>query len=483
MTAQSIELQQPRGASRLQLGDSMATPIENMAIQAPVFHGTRAPLPQQQERRALLRAFAASLSGTSLEFYDFAIFSAAAALYFPHVFFSGQTAQMAVLSSFLTYGVGYLSRPLGGLVFGRLGDRYGRKQVLLLTLLFIGTATMLVGLLPAYDQVGLLSPILLCLLRFAQGVALGGEWGSAVLITSERSKPSALGFWSSAAQLGPPVGTLLANGVLTLLTLSLTQAGMLDGAFPGLPWRGGWRLAFLISFVLVAFGLWVRWRLEESPVFLEIKENGRRPQSPIMEVFLRERRALAAVILVRMMPDVAYGLYAVFVLSYAVSNVGFHPNQATTAVVVGSALQLILMPLSGWLSDRVGRRLVYGLGALGAAVWTVGFFAYMQNAAHPSYAALLVGVTGGLAFHSLMYGPQAALIAEQFPPELRATGSTVGYTLAGIIAGGLAPAIYAWLVAQPHAVATWLITAYIAGSCLVTFAGLAIARASGARGR
>jgi MFS family permease len=438
--------------------------------------GTPNSQPTQHERQALLRAFAASLAGTSLEFFDFAVYSAAAALYFPHVFFSGQTGQMAVLSSFLTYGVGYLSRPLGGLVFGRLGDRFGRKLVLLLTLLLIGTTTMLVGLLPSYEQVGILSPILLCFLRFSQGVALGGEWGSAVLITSERSKPGALGFWSSAAQLGPPVGTLLANGVMTLLTLYLSQDGMLHQAWAGTPFTGGWRLAFLASFVLVGFGLWVRWRLEESPVFLRIRQDGRREQRPVTEVFLRERRALAAVIMVRMMPDVVYGLYAVFVLNYA-SHMGYLPGQATMAVVAGSALQLILMPLSGWLSDRFGRRLPYGLGVLGAAAWSLGFFAYMQDPgiAH-SYAALLVGVMGGLALHSLMYGPQAALIAEQFPSELRATGSTVGYTLAGILAGGPAPAIYTWLVAQPRASAGPLIAAYIAGCCVVTFVGLAMAR-------
>src|SRR5438094_1803911 len=231
-------------------------------------------MPPEIDRRSLAKAFTASLTGTSLEWYDFAVYSAAAALVFPHLFFPDSDPLTGTLLAFSTYAVGYVSRPLGGVVFGRLGDVIGRKQVLVLTLLLIGVATFLIGLLPTYGTIGVAAPIILVLLRFAQGIGVGGEWGGAVLLSSEFGDPRKRGFWSSAAQVGPPAGNLLSNGVLALLTVLLTNDQFLS-------W--GWRVAFLLSPLLVGFGLWIRLQLEDTAVLKAIQESGERPAAPLEE--------------------------------------------------------------------------------------------------------------------------------------------------------------------------------------------------------
>jgi len=415
---------------------------------------------QSAHRRSLHRAFAASLSGTTLEYYDFALYSSAAALIFGRLFFAQGDPLTGLLESFATYAVGYVARPLGGIVFGRLGDLIGRKKVLVATLLVVGIATFLIGLLPTHARVGALAPALLVLCRFAQGIGVGGEWGSAVLITSELSGEGERGFWASAAQLGPPLGTLLANGVLGLLTAILSE-----DAFLG--W--GWRVSFLLSAGLVGFGLWLRVRLEETPVFRELESRGQRPSAPVTEVVKSQGRALAAAILVRIGPDVLYAMFTVFVLTYATRLLGLTRAQAVTAVLSGSALQLLAVPASGWLSDRLGRRRVYAAGAVAGALWSMGFMLLAHD-----FTAVMVGVAGALLFHSLMYGPQAAFIAEQFPDHLRATGSSLGYTLAGLMGGAIAPLIFTALLRDARA--GWLIGLYIGLACAVTLVGLRLGR-------
>ncbi|HCN22126.1 MAG TPA: MFS transporter, partial [Arthrobacter bacterium] len=212
--------------------------------------------------QGLYKAFAASLTGTALEWYDFAVYSAAAAVVFPIIFFPSSDPLTGTILAFSTYAVGYVSRPVGGIIFGRLGDRIGRKKVLVATLMIIGVATVLIGVLPGYATIGVAAPIILVLLRFAQGVGVGGEWGGAVLLSSEYGDPNRRGFWASAAQVGPPAGNLLANGALAVLTLALTEEQFLSF---------GWRIAFLLSAVLVGFGLWIRLKLEDTPVFKAIE--------------------------------------------------------------------------------------------------------------------------------------------------------------------------------------------------------------------
>jgi len=418
---------------------------------------------EQVQKSGLRRAFVASLAGTSLEWYDFAVYGAASALVFGQLFFPGDDTLTGTLKAFGTYAVGYISRPLGGIVFGRLGDVIGRKKVLIWTLLLIGVATFLIGLLPSYASAGYFGPAMLVLLRFAQGVGVGGEWGGAVLLTSEFSKPEERGFWASAAQVGPPLGTLLANGVLAVLA----------GVMPSdqfLSW--GWRVAFLLSAALVAFGLWIRHTLEETPVFKLLQERGEAPSAPVTEVFRKEFRPLVASILCRVGPDVLYGMFAVFVLTYATAQLKMPRSEAVTAVMLASALQVVTIPFAGYLSDRFSRKLVYGAGAVGGAVWIFLFFNVMATA---SFGMLILGVTLGLICHSLMYGPQAAFIAEQFHAKLRYTGSSLAYTFAGIIGGAVAPLVFTWLLSRDPS--GFSIACYIAGAAAVTLVGLAMGRA------
>lgn len=417
----------------------------------------------RRDRRDLHKAFIASLSGTSLEYYDFAVYSTAAALIFGQIFFQASDPITGVFQAFATYAVGYIARPLGGIVFGRLGDIIGRKRVLVATLLLVGIATFLIGLLPTYAQIGPLAPALLVLLRFAQGVGVGGEWGGAVLLSSEFSERQERGFWASAAQVGAPLGTLLANGALGVLAAVMSEDDFLE-------W--GWRIAFLLSAVLIGFGLWIRSHLTETPVFRDIEARGAQSRAPVSEVFLTQRRALAAAILSRLGPDVLYGMFAVFVLIYATQWLGATRGQAVLAVLIGSAVQLFLIPLSGWLSDRIGRRTIYAIGAVGGALWSAGFFMFVD-----SPTALVVGVVGGLVFHSLMYGPQAAFIAEQFTARLRYTGSSLGYTFSGIIGGAVAPLVFTWLLSRTENAI--FIAVYIAIACVFTLVGLALGRVVG----
>ncbi|RCV48431.1 MFS transporter [Marinitenerispora sediminis] len=416
----------------------------------------------QVDRRTLWRAFAASLSGTALEWYDFAVYSAASALVLGQLFFPSEDPLAGTLAAFSTYAVGYVARPLGGFVFGRLGDRVGRKKVLVSTLVLIGVATFLIGLLPTHADIGPTAAVLLVALRFAQGVGVGGEWGGAVLLSSEFGDPRRRGFFASAAQVGPPAGNLMANGVLALLGAVLTEEQFLS-------W--GWRLAFLLSGVLVLFGLWIRSRLEETPVFRAMEESGQRPAAPIREVFTRQTRGLVAAVLSRMAPDVVYALFTVFVLTYATQELGYSSGAALGAVLVGSSLQVLLIPLAGALSDRVNRRLLYGIAAAGAAVWPFAFFPMVGAG---GYGVLVLGIVVGLVFHSFMYGPQAAFVSEQFQPELRSTGSSLAYTLGGVIGGAIAPLLFTFLLAQ---FASWVpLACYILVTGAVTLAGLTLGR-------
>ena len=409
-----------------------------------------------------LKAYVASLTGTSLEYYDFAIYSVASALVFPKVFFPGNDEFVGLLLSFSAFAVGYLARPIGGVIFGRLGDRIGRKHVLVVTLLLIGIATVLIGALPGYSAIGVAAPVILVLLRLAQGIGVGGEWGGAVLLSSEFGDARKRGFWSSAAQIGPPAGNLMANGVLAVLAATLS-----NDAFLG--W--GWRVAFLASALLVVFGLLIRLKLEETPVFKAILAHGEQPKAPIKEVFTREPRALVAAALSRVCPDVLYALFTVFVAVYATKQLGMTAGNVLSAILIGSAFQLVLMPAAGALTDRFNRRLVYAITAVGTAIFIPLFFVMVDGR---SEALLTIGVVIGLAFHAFMYGPQAAYITEQFPAHLRYAGSSLAYTLAGVIGGAVAPLIFTALYA---ATGNWyLIAGYVAVSSVITVVGVALGR-------
>ncbi|RSN25083.1 MHS family MFS transporter [Amycolatopsis roodepoortensis] len=414
------------------------------------------------DRRSLHKAFAASLSGTALEWYDFAAYSVAAATIFGNLFFPSEDQLASTMAAFSTYAVGYLARPLGGFLFGRLGDVLGRKRILVMTLVLTGVATFLIGVLPTYETIGGFAAVLLVALRFAQGVGIGGEWGGAVLLSSEFGDPNKRGFWASAAQIGPPAGNLLANGVLAVLAGLLTEDQFNS-------W--GWRIAFLLSGALVGFGLWIRLKLEETPVFKQIQERGERPSAPISEVFRTERRALVAAVLIRVCPDVLYALFTVFVLTYVTTHTDLSRGAGLAAVMIGSAFQLILMPLFGALSDRVSRRKMYLVATIAAGIWPFVFFPMVSGG---SFAMLAIGIVLALVIHAALYGPQAALVTEQFSPRLRYTGSSLAYTLAGVIGGAPAPLLFTALLAGFD---TWVaIGVYLLATAVVTVIGVALAR-------
>lgn len=414
------------------------------------------------DRRSLHKAFAASLSGTALEWYDFAAYSVAAATIFGNLFFPSEDQLASTMAAFSTYAVGYLARPLGGFLFGRLGDVLGRKRILVMTLVLTGVATFLIGVLPTYETIGGFAAVLLVALRFAQGVGIGGEWGGAVLLSSEFGDPNKRGFWASAAQIGPPAGNLLANGVLAVLAGLLTEDQFNS-------W--GWRIAFLLSGALVGFGLWIRLKLEETPVFKQIQERGERSSAPISEVFRTERRALVAAVLIRVCPDVLYALFTVFVLTYVTTHTDLSRGAGLAAVMIGSAFQLILMPLFGALSDRVSRRKMYLFATIAAGIWPFVFFPMVSGG---SFAMLAIGIVLALVIHAALYGPQAALVTEQFSPRLRYTGSSLAYTLAGVIGGAPAPLLFTALLAGFD---TWLaIGGYLLVTAVVTIIGVVLAR-------
>ncbi|MEV7555273.1 MFS transporter [Amycolatopsis sp. NPDC089917] len=414
------------------------------------------------DRRSLHKAFAASLSGTALEWYDFAAYSVAAATIFGHLFFPSEDQLASTMAAFSTYAVGYLARPLGGFLFGRLGDVLGRKRILVMTLVLTGVATFLIGVLPTYESIGGFAAILLVALRFAQGVGIGGEWGGAVLLSSEFGDPGKRGFWASAAQIGPPAGNLLANGVLAVLAALLTEDQFNS-------W--GWRIAFLLSGALVGFGLWIRLKLEETPVFKKIQERGERSSAPISEVFRTERRALVAAVLIRVCPDVLYALFTVFVLTYVTTHTDLSRGAGLAAVMIGSAFQLVLMPLFGALSDRISRRKLYLVATIAAGIWPFVFFPMIGGG---SFVMLAIGIVLALVIHAALYGPQAALVTEQFSPRLRYTGSSLAYTLAGVIGGAPAPLLFTALLAGFD---TWVaIGVYLLATAVVSVIGVVLAR-------
>ena len=409
------------------------------------------------------RVIAASLIGTSLEWYDFFLYGTAAALVFNKLFFPSFDPTVGTLLAFATAAVGFVARPLGGIVFGHFGDRSGRKMVLVITLLIMGGATFLIGLLPTYATIGVWAPILLVALRFVQGLGLGGEWGGAVLMALEHGAPDKRGLNASWPQVGVPVGNLLAAGVLGLLNFTLSEEAFLS-------W--GWRVAFLASALLVVFGLIIRLKLEETPVFKAIQAHGERPKAPIKEVFTTEPKALVSAALSRVCPDVLYALFTVFVAVYATKQLGMTTGNVLAAILIGSAFQLFLIPLAGALTDRFNRRLVYGVTAAVTAVYIPLFFLMIQG---KSVVMLTIGTVIGLALHAFMYGPQAAFITEQFPARLRYAGSSLAYTLAGVIGGAVAPIIFTALYGAASG-GWYLIAGYLVLTAVVTIVGMVLGR-------
>ncbi|WP_184330184.1 MFS transporter [Povalibacter uvarum] len=415
--------------------------------------------------RHRLRFPIASVIGTTLEYYDFAVYNTLAALIFSQIFFPSFDPVTGTILAFSTFAVGYLSRPFGGFVFGHLGDRYGRRFVLVATLLLMGVTTALMGLLPTYAAAGILSPILLVVLRFVQGAALGGEWAGAVLLSMEHGDDAKRGRNGSWAQMGPSLGTLLATGSIAALTLLLTPEQFLD-------W--GWRLPFFASVILVGFGLWIRVGVSETPPFLKLAQAGGPSKAPVAEVFRSHWPSLLRGGGARVGPDVLYSLTAVFSLSYLTSTLGESRTLALVALSIGGACNALTIPLFGSLSDRFGRRTIYGIGVAVGLVWIVALFPMLKTG---TPAVIIAAISAGLVIHACMYGPQAAFIAEQFPARVRYAGSSLAYTLAGIVGGGIAPLMFASLLRAYETY--WSVVAYTAVALLITAVVLKMSRPSG----
>jgi metabolite-proton symporter len=372
----------------------------------------------------------ASMIGTTIEWYDFFLYGSASALVFGKLFFPKADPLTGTMLAFATYALGFLARPLGGVVFGHFGDRIGRKQLLMLSLIMMGGSTFLIGLLPTFAQVGVFAPLGLVLLRLVQGFAVGGEWGGAVLMVTEYGEAKRRGFWAGWPQAGVPAGNLLAAAVLTVMSAVQSNADFLA-------W--GWRVPFLLSVVLVAVGYWVRTTLAESPLFQQALEDaGAPPRAPLVEAIRERPGGIAIGAGLRVAENISFYVFATFGLTYLVDHLHVPRTTALNATLIGTAVEVAIIPIAAALSDRVGRRPVYFFGAVALAVWSFIFFRLLDTGQTPLIIAAMVG---GLACHGIMYGPQAAFIAELFPTRMRYSGASLAYQGTSIFAGSLAPII------------------------------------------
>ncbi|MGF6505158.1 MFS transporter [Paraburkholderia sp. 32] len=396
------------------------------------------PLSDEEARRQLRRAVIASTIGTTIEWYDFFLYSIVTGLVFAKLFFPQSDPLVGTLQAFLIYAVGFIARPVGAAIFGHYGDRIGRKATLIVTLLLMGLATFAVGFVPTYATIGIWGAILLTALRFIQGVGVGGEWGGSVLMSMEWARTNKhRGFIASWPQFGVPAGLFVAN----LVVLAVSQIS--GSAF--LTW--GWRVPFFLSIVLVAIGLYIRLSILETPIFAKLLAERRIEKAPMREVLRRQPKDILLSALARMAEQAPFYIFTAFIFTYGVMSLGVTRDLLLTAVLAASVLEFFTIPLFGHVSDLIGRRRMYVIGA--AAVGLFGFLYFFMVGTHNPiwiFAAIVLS----LVPHAMMYGPQAALIAESFTGRLRYSGASMGYQLASVIAGGPAPLIATALYAYFH---------------------------------
>jgi MFS family permease len=419
------------------------------------------PVRTERAPSGLKKVVAASMVGTVVEWYEFFLYATAASLVFGAVFFPNAGSQLdGIIAAFLTYAVGFIARPLGGIVFGQIGDRLGRKHTLQVTIILIGVATFLIGCLPGFDTIGYWAPALLVALRFIQGFALGGEWGGAVLLVAEQSPNSSRAFWSSWPQAAVPVGNLLATLVLLVLSTVLP-----DDQFLG--W--GWRIAFWLSALIVLVGYYIRTHVNEAPIFLEAKalaESSRSEQAAnygVFEVVKRYPKGVLKAMGLRFAENILYYIIVSFSIVYLVTVHEYDTSSLLLALLIAHAVHFAVIPQVGRLADRMGRKPVYFAGAVLGATWA--FFAFpLFDTLNP--VLIVVAITIGLCFHALMYAGQPAIMAEMFPTRMRYSGVSLGYQVTSIVAGSLAPIIASALLQRFD---SWLpVALYIVLACAVT---------------
>ncbi len=391
-------------------------------------------------------AIAASV-GATIEWYDFFLYGTAAGLVFDKLFFNGLDGPAAQFAAFGTFAVGFLARPIGGLLFGHFGDRVGRKKVLIMTLLIMGVGTALIGLLPSYDAIGVWAPVLLVALRVLQGIGVGGEYGGAVLLAVEYAPAERRGFFGSAAHIGVPGGLLLASGAFSIASL------LPDEAF--LAW--GWRVCFLISILLLAIGAYIRLQVMETPAFARVQERKEIATVPLKDLLAAQPKRLLLGMGTRFVEGFTFNLYSVYLLAYVVTNLELPKQWALNGIMVGAFLGVLLVPISGALSDRFGRKPVFRLGAWAALLFAFPMAVLVQSETRLGIFVALVGGLGVL--YGVVYGPLAAFWSELFDTRYRYTALSSLYQISGIVASGLTPLIAAWLVSRGNG-SLWLVSVY-----------------------
>jgi metabolite-proton symporter len=427
-------------------------------------------LPEDEHRTQLRRAIVASTIGTAIEWYDFFLYSTVTGLVFAKLFFPHSDPLVGTLEAFAIYAVGFVARPIGAAIFGHYGDRIGRKATLIATLMLMGIATFLVALVPTYASIGIWGAVILTILRFVQGVGVGGEWGGSVLLSMEWARShGSRGFIASWPQLGVPCGLFLAN--LAVL------AGSAISGDQFVAW--GWRLPFAISIVLVAVGLYIRLGILETPVFSRLEAAERLERAPVISVLREHPKEILLSAFARMAEQAPFYIFTAFVFSYAVGTLKVPRDFILMSVLAASVLSFVTIPLFGHISDRVGRKRTYMWGAAVTGVFGFIYFALLNTGSH---ALIFLAIVLSLIPHDMMYGPQAALIAELFPGRLRYSGASLGYQLASVIAGGPAPLIATWLFVvygSAYAIALYILAcavlSLIATAMMQDYTGKALA--------
>ncbi len=408
------------------------------------------------DRSSIRPVILASFIGTTIEWYDFFLYGTAAALVFNRLFFPTLSPLAGTLSAYGTFAVGFVARPLGGAIFGHYGDRLGRKAMLVWSLLIMGAATALMGILPGYDRIGLWAPLLLVVLRFFQGIGVGGEWGGAVLMAVEHSGEGKRGLHGSWPQMGVPAGLLLSTGIFALVSGSLSESEFLA-------W--GWRLPFLLSVLLILVGLFVRLRLIETPQFARVREEQGVAKAPLLEVIRNHPREILVGMGMRFGQNVLFYIFTVFVLGYGERTLGYTRSAMLTGLATAALVGLFSIPLFGALSDRFGRRPVYLAGALLSLGYAFPFFWILRLGPGWVPLAIVLGLNVG---QDLMYGPQAAYFAELFATRVRYSGASLVYQLTSVFSGGLAPIIATLLLARRG---PWAVAAYMAAASAISVVG------------
>ena len=412
----------------------------------------------KSERKGLRRVVAASMAGTVVEWYEFFLYATAATLVFNKIFFPDNGNDLDnIIKAFLTYAVGFIARPIGGIVFGHFGDKYGRKHLLQVAIVLVGATTFLMGCLPTFDAIGYAAPILLIVLRFLQGFAVGGEWGGAVLLVAEHAPNKERGFWASWPQAAVPVGNLLATIVLLVLSSTLSNEAFLA-------W--GWRVGFWLSVVIVIVGYYIRTRVSDAPIFKEAKaelEQNAVAGYGVAEVFKRYPRGVFTAMGLRFGENIMYYMVVTFSITYMATQLKMDTSTILGLMLVAHVIHAILVPVVGRFTDSRGRRPVYGAGVILMAVWGVVAFPMFNTA---NDAIILATIVLGLAVHALMYAGQPAIMAEMFPTRMRYSGVSLGYQVTSIVAGSMAPIIATWLL---KVYGSWVpVAGYIVFAALVT---------------